>query len=67
MTGWPEETILHMPLAKVTQYQHCVMRHNGIRTRWGSTVTDSIETLSEQMQRMRRQWEQGSVDVKEES
>jgi hypothetical protein len=33
-TGWPEEKILFMPLARLVQYQHCVLRRNGVRTIW---------------------------------
>ena len=31
-TGWPEERILFMPLARLAQYQHCLLRRNGVRT-----------------------------------
>ena len=33
-TGWPEERILFMPLARLAQYQHCVLRKNGVRALW---------------------------------
>jgi hypothetical protein len=36
-TGWPEERILTMPLARLAQYQHCLLRRNGVRTAWGGT------------------------------
>ncbi len=32
-TGWTEEIILQMPLARVYQYQHCAMTYNGIKTK----------------------------------
>ena len=35
-TGWPEERILFMPLARLAQYQHCLLRRNGVRTHWSS-------------------------------
>jgi hypothetical protein len=34
-TGWPEERILFIPLARLAQYQHCLLRRNGVRTNWG--------------------------------
>lgn len=39
-TGWPEERILFMPLARLAQYQHCVLRKNGVRTTWMITGTE---------------------------
>ncbi len=56
-TGWPEERILFMPLARLAQYQHCLLRRNGVRTSWsaseagGSSLRDHLETLREQWQR----------------
>ena len=31
-TGWPEDKILFLPLARLAQYQHCLLRRNGVRT-----------------------------------
>jgi hypothetical protein len=33
-TGWLEERILFMPLARLAQYQHCLLRRNEVRTSW---------------------------------
>lgn len=33
-TGWTEERILFMPLSRLAQYQHCLLRRNGVRTGW---------------------------------
>ena len=32
-----EEKILHMPLARLAQYQHCLLRRNGVRTGWAAS------------------------------
>jgi hypothetical protein len=36
-TGWPEERIIFMPLARLAQYQHCLLRRNGVRTHWSNS------------------------------
>ena len=38
-TGWPEDRILFMPLARLTHYQQCLLRRNGVRTHWSMVVT----------------------------
>jgi len=54
-TGWPEERILHMPLARLAQYQHCLLRRNGVRTIWSRS--DGAElTLREQLEVLRDRW-----------
>jgi hypothetical protein len=54
-TGWPEERILFMPLAKLAQYQHCLLRRNGVRTNW-SAVGVGEETLRAQLKEIRNKW-----------
>ena len=58
-TGWPEERILHMPLARLAQFQHCLMRRNGVRTAWSRSDGAGL-SLREQMQELRGRW--ASVD-----
>jgi hypothetical protein len=50
-TGWPEERILFMPLARLAQYQHCLLRRNGVRTSWGHSGDQS--GLREQLEALR--------------
>ena len=59
-TGWPEERILFMPLARLAQYQHCLLLRNGVRTNWAATFS-SCE-IAEQMAQLRLQW-QTSIDL----
>jgi hypothetical protein len=59
-TGWPEERILFMPLARLAQYQHCLLRRNGVRTNWGTTVPAC--GIAEQMELLRIQW-RTSIDL----
>ncbi len=54
-TGWPEERILFMPLARLAQYQHCLLRRNGVRTSWSSAGTEQT-TLREQLEALRSQY-----------
>ena len=56
-TGWPEERIIFMPLARLAQYQHCLLRRNGVRTNWGSAGTGQ-GTLQDQLEALRVQWKQ---------
>jgi len=58
-TGWPESRILHMPLARLTQYQHCLLRRNGVRTHWRSTGAGQ-STLREQLEALRLKWNRGN-------
>ncbi len=55
-TGWSEERILFMPLARLAQYQHCLLRRNGVRTNW-SCAGNSQFPLREQLETLRIQWE----------
>jgi hypothetical protein len=52
-TGWSEERILFMPLARLAQYQHCLLRRNGVRTHWSSAGTGLIR---DQLEALRVQW-----------
>ena len=54
-TGWSEEQILHMPLARLAQYQHCLLRRNGIRTAWSGAAAETT-TLQQQIEALRLQW-----------
>ncbi|MCX6877845.1 MAG: hypothetical protein NTW21_29140 [Verrucomicrobia bacterium] len=52
-TGWPEERIMFMPLARLAQYQHCLLQRNGVRTHWGSVGGGSIR---DQLEALRAMW-----------
>ena len=54
-TGWPEERVLFMPLARLAQYQHCLFRRNAVRTTWSNSASGSVN-LKEQLENLRRQW-----------
>jgi hypothetical protein len=54
-TGWPEERILFMPLARLAQYQHCLLRRNGVRTNWIDAATD-ISNIRCQIKSLRERW-----------
>ena len=55
-TGWPEERILFMPLARLFQDQHCLLRRNGVRAHWSSTGEVQI-SLREQLKALRATWD----------
>ncbi|MCX6876387.1 MAG: hypothetical protein NTW21_21640 [Verrucomicrobia bacterium] len=55
-TGWPEERILFMPLARLAEYQHCLLRRNGVRTHW-SGGGGGQTSLREQLEALRVQWD----------
>lgn len=59
-TGWSEDRILFMPLGRLAQYQHCLFRRNGIRTRWSNATPDGTSVKS-QLQALREQWEQADT------
>jgi len=54
-TGWPEERILFMPLAQLAQYQHFLLRRNGVRTSWSLSETGN-PTLRERLGALRAHW-----------
>ena len=60
-TGWPEERIIFMPLARLAQYQHCLLRRNGVRTHWSITGTGQ-GTIRDQLEALRIQWNGSMVD-----
>ena len=64
-TGWTEERVLFMPLARLAQYQHCLFRRNSIRTRWSTANPDGAD-LREQIQVLRLQW-RDSVDANDQT
>jgi hypothetical protein len=55
-TGWPEERILFMPLARLAQYQHCLLRRNGVRTVWGCAGIEQ-KSLREQLQSLKSKYQ----------
>jgi hypothetical protein len=56
-TGWSEERIKFMPLARLAQYQHCLLRRNGTRTRWSRHVQDGPEiSLKDRLALLKTQW-----------
>ena len=61
-TGWPEKRILFMPLARLAQYQHCLLRRNGVRTHWSSTGTAQT-TLREQLAALRVRWVEDDAEI----
>jgi hypothetical protein len=54
-TGWHEERILFMPLARLAQYQHCLLRRNGVRTNWSRACVEQ-KLLREQLETLRGRW-----------
>jgi hypothetical protein len=65
-TGWPEKRILFMPLARLAQYQHCLLRRNGVRTHWSITGIGQ-GTLKDQLEALRIQWSSGERPEREGS
>ncbi len=56
-TGWSEDRILFMPLARLTQYQHCMFRRNDIRTTWSVPTGECEgESAAEEFARKRDAW-----------
>ncbi len=43
-----------MPLARLAQYQHCLLSRNGVRTNWGSSCAE--QNLSAQIDALRIIW-----------
>ncbi|MBN8457277.1 MAG: hypothetical protein J0M04_05490 [Verrucomicrobia bacterium] len=54
-TGWPEERILFMPLARLFQYRHCLLRRNGVRT-VASSCGPTHEVLRSALDELRKAW-----------
>jgi hypothetical protein len=53
---------MFMPLSRLAQYQHCLLRRSGTRTAWAnSLMPESRLGLKEQMETLRAQW-MGKVD-----
>ena len=54
---------MFMPMAKLAQFQHCIMRRNGTRTVWSLSMDDETGSrdLGERMAALREQW-LGKVD-----
>ena len=44
-----------MPLARLAQYQHCLLRRNGTAARWGNTAGVSASVLDE-LRALRERW-----------
>ena len=60
-TGWAEERVMFMPLARLAQYQHCLLRRNGVRTHWNGSAS-SGGSLRDQIAQLRLQW-RAAVDA----
>ena len=59
-TGWPEERILFMPLARLAQCLHCLLRRNGMRTVWMSQ-RQSVRNAAGELQALRNIWRAGAA------
>jgi hypothetical protein len=44
---------MFMPLARLVQYQHCLLRRNGVRTDWSAAKQ---RNLSETLERLRSEF-----------
>jgi len=55
---------MFMPLARLAQYQHCLLRRNGVRTNRSSTGSGG--DLAQQIAMLRLQWRE-SVDADDEA
>jgi len=70
-TGWSEETIMFMPMARVIQYQHCMLRRNSTRTRWsssfpGDTGSETVISLGDRIAEIKAQWEHGRLTAEDD-
>ena len=54
-----------MSLARLAQYQHCLLRRNAVRTHWSGAGQAGV-TLKDQIAQLRLQWRE-SVDCDPES
>ena len=54
-----------MPLARLAQYQHCLLRRNDVRTHWSNSGAVG-STLRDQLEALRQQW-RGTVDDQDEA
>ncbi len=56
---------MFMAMAKLAQFQHCIMRRNGARTVWSNDVDEPDDggsrDLGERLAMLREQW-LGTVD-----
>jgi hypothetical protein len=43
-----------MPLARLTQYQHCLLRRNAVRTEWGNK--GGMGTATDQWNAIKQAW-----------
>ena len=53
-----------MPLARLAQYQHCLLRRNEVGTGWG-TATRKGADQRERMARFMGQWRQSEKSAEE--
>ncbi len=49
-----------MPLARLAQYQHCLLRRNGVAAHWSNTGGVSASVMDE-LRALREHW-RGQVD-----
>jgi hypothetical protein len=61
-TGWPEERILFMPLVRLAQYQHCLLRRNGTTTIWTATQLNSRSHQS-LLAELRERWASTALEA----
>ena len=56
-----------MPMAKLAQYQHCILRRNGVSAYWSSDPGgEAVKDVSATMEKFRLQW-RAQVDAEPES
>ncbi len=55
-TGWPEDKILFLPLARMAQYQHCLLRRNGVNTGWMPPTGHDRSSVTSLLASLRGQW-----------
>lgn len=55
-TGCPDGRILHMPLARVARYRHCLLRRNDVRTHWSGNGDEGGLPLHEHLMAQRGRW-----------
>ena len=60
-TGWPEDKILFLPLARMAQYQHCLLRRNGVRTGWIRQAGHDSSSVTSLLASLRGQWRGGRI------
>lgn len=52
LTGFSEQEILYMPLARVLSYLHCNLVYNDIPTKWKHADTQTAEKVQGEIKRL---------------